>query len=395
MIKLVESWLMEIIKGIGKLFLNPLAYWSVILIFLVGYKRIKKERTQFGIKLFDSFSEWISTWKLSLLLSVFITLITLGIGMVFSYDVIILLSVVIIVLSLTFNYSMLSPSYTIGLTFLILVLSPLFLENQSFIDPNLFTGVNFTSLAILLGVFLMIEALLLKKTERNDTFPELILSERGVWIGQHRLKKLSIIPFFVIVPSGAITPFAPYWPFFDIGGESYGLLLIPFLIGFNHVIKGALPQLTAKKTAKSMALLSSLVLLFALGSVYEPLSWFSIIAVVIAILGREFVNYKHRMNDKDSSAYFQPIDDGVKILGVIQNSPANRLGILVGEKIVRVNGQKIYDAKQFYNCLSDSSVNFKLEVIDDAGEIRYVQSSLYDGDHYELGIIFTSKPYRE
>lgn len=395
MIKLVESWLIELVKGIGKFFLNPLAYWSVILIFLVGYKRIKEERRQFGFKLFDSFSEWIRTWKLSLLLGVFISLVTIGAGMVFSYDVIILLAIVSIILSLTLNYSMLSPSYTIGFTFLLILLSSLILENQSIIDPKLFTGVNFTSFAVLLGIFLIVEALLLKRTNRNETFPELVLSERGLWIGQHRLKKLSIIPFFVVVPSGLIIPFAPFWPFFDIGGESYGLLLIPFLIGFNHVIRGSLPQLAAKRLTKSMILLGSLVLIFALGSIYAPLSWFSIIAVIIAILGREFINYKHRINDKESSAYFQPIDDGVKILGVVQNSPADRLGVLVGEKIVKVNGKKIYDGNQFYNCLSDGSVNFKLEVIDDAGEIRHVQSSLYEGDHHELGIIFTSKPYRE
>lgn len=394
-IKLVVSWSIELLKGIGKLFLNPLTYWSVFLMFLVGYKRIKVERKQFGLKLFESFSEWISTWKLSLFIGLFISLITIGGGMVFSYDTIILLGIVTIILSLTFNYSMLSPSYTIGFTFILILLSPLILEKQSFINQELFTGVNFTSLAVLLGLFLFIEAILLMRTERNATYPELVLSERGVWIGQHRLKKLSIIPFFVIVPSGLITPFAPFWPFFDIGGESYGLLLIPFLLGFNHVVRGALPQLSAKKLAKSMTFLAFLVLVIALGSIYEPLSWFSIIAVIIAILGREFINFKHRINDKEVSDYFQPIDDGVKVLGVIQNSPADRLGILVGEKIVKVNSQKIYDRNQFYNCLSDTSVNFKLEIIDDAGEMRYVQSSLYEGDHHELGIIFASKPYRK
>lgn len=395
MIKLIESWLFELAKGIGKLFFNPLSYWSIILIFLVGYKRIRRERTQFGIKIHDVFSEWTSTWKLSLLLGVVISLLTLGTGMVFSYEVIILLSIVIIILSLTFNYSLLSPSYTIGFTFLLVVLSPLLLENQTIINSNLFIGVNFTSLAILLGVFLVIEAILLRMTQRNESFPELVLSERGMWIGQHRLKKLSIIPFFVIVPSGLITPFAPYWPFFDIGGESFSLLLLPFLIGFNHIVRGNLPKIVAQNLAKSIGLLSFLVLVFAITSIFPPLSWLSIVAVIVAILGREFINYKHKVKDKESSVYFRPIDDGLKVLGVIHDSPADRLGILIGEKIVKVNGNKIYNANEFYNCLSDGGVNFRLEVIDDANEMRYVQSALYEGDHHELGIIFATKPYRE
>lgn len=395
MIKLVESWLIELVKGIGKLFLNPLAYWSIILIFIVGYKRVKQERKQFGIKLFDVFAEGISRWKLSLLLGCLLSLITLGVGMVFSYDVIILLSAVIFILSLTFNYSLLSPSYTIGLTFIIIILSPLLLENQSVFSSNLFKGVSFTSLALLLGLFLIVEGLLLNTTKRNESFPELVLSQRGVWVGQHRLKKLTVIPFFVIVPTGLITPFASYWPYFNIGDESFSLLLLPFLIGFNHIVKGNLPSFIAKKLAKSIGLLGVIVLLFALGSIYLPLSWFSIIAVIIAILGREYINYKHKMSDKESSNYFKPIKEGVKVLGIIQDSPADRLGILVGEKIVRVNGKKINNANEFYNYLSDSSVNFKLEVIDDAEEIRYVQSALYEGDHHELGIVFTTQPYRE
>lgn len=51
-------WLEEIGKGVLKLFLNPLFYWSFVLAYLVGRKRIKRERTQFVVKVFDLFSEW-------------------------------------------------------------------------------------------------------------------------------------------------------------------------------------------------------------------------------------------------------------------------------------------------------------------------------------------------
>lgn len=391
MIQLVELWLIELAKGIGKFFLNPLIYWSILLMFLVGYKRIRQERRHFRIKIDDPLAEWRSSWKLSLILGLIISLITIGAGMVFAYDVVILLVIVTIILSLTFNYSLLSPSYTLGLTFLIVLLGPLLLEKQDMIDVTLFSQVNFSSLAILLGIFVMAEALLLKRTERNKTFAELVLSERGAWIGQHRIKKLSMIPFFVVVPAGLITPFAPYWPFFDIGGQSYGLLLIPFLLGFNYLVRGELPHVSARKLGQSMNRLGIFILLIALGSIYEPLSWLSIVAVLFAILGREYITYKHRTKDKEKQAYFRPVDDGIKVLAIIPNSPAEGLGILVGEKIVRVNGENITDAWQFYNYLSDNNVNFRLEVLDEANEMRYVQGALYEGQHYELGIIFASK----
>ncbi len=49
----------------------------------------------------------------------------------------------------------------------------------------------------------------------------------------------------------------------------------------------------------------------------------------------------------------------------------------------------------FYQALQKSGAFFKLDIIDDAGEVRFVQSAFYEGDHHELGLIFTEKPYRK
>ena len=260
-------------------------------------------------------------------------------------------------------------------------------------NPDLFNQTNFIGLVLLLGLFLIVESILLRRTKRNETFPEIVLSKRGVWVGQHHLKKLAVIPFFVLIPNGFITPFAPFWPYISFGDESYSLLLVPFLIGFDFTIKGSLPQETAKRIAPPLALLGILVLLLGVGSIY--LSWLSLVAVIIAILGREYINYRHRTADKEKGFYFNQIEDGIKVLGVIPGTPADRLHILIGETIKKVNDHKVNNVKQFYEALQNSGAFFKLEVIDDKGEVRFVQSAFYEEDHHELGIIFTDKPYRK
>lgn len=392
MIILIEAWLLELAKGIGRVFLNPLLYWTIILIIISGYLRIKKERKQFGLKIFDYFTEWKDTWFISLIAGIFISLLTIGIGIVFTYESILVLSVVTIILSLTFTFSMLSASYTIGLTYIILLLSPLLLSKQTLIDADLFKTVNFTSLTVLLGLLLLVEAVLLFKTKRNQTYPDLSLSERGNWIGQHRIKKLTLIPFFVIIPSGMITPFAPYWPYFEIGGETYSLLLVPFLLGFNHLVRGSLSEVITKKLSKSIAWLGVVILLLAAGSLYY--AWLTIIAVILAILGREYIHFKHKTVDKQELAYFRQMESGLTVLGVIPGTPADRLDILVGEKITKVNGERINDVDSYYQLLQESGAYFKLEVIDDIGEMRFVEGAFYEGDHHRLGVIFTEKPYR-
>lgn len=394
MIKLIDSSLLVgLAKAIGSFFLNPLFYWFFLLVIVAGYRRIQQERVHFGFKVFDLFSEWKSTLLISIVTGLFISLIAVGIGMVFSYEMILLLSIVIIVLSLTFKFTMLSASYTIGITYLLLLLSPLLLENQSYLDANLFSLTNYTSLIILLGVFLIAESLLMARIKHNESFPEITLSDRGLWVGQHHLKKLSLIPFFVLVPSGFITPFTDFWPFFAIGEESYGLLLVPFIIGFDETVRGGLPLHAARKMSRAIRLLGYMVILLGIGSIY--LSWVSIIAVVFAILGREYIIYQHRKADNEQIAYFSQMETGLKVLGTIPGTTGDRLEILVGETITKVNDQKVATVKEFYHALQNSGAYFKLDVIDRSNEVRFVQGAFYEGDHHELGIIFTERPYRE
>ncbi|HLS60960.1 MAG TPA: PDZ domain-containing protein [Virgibacillus sp.] len=389
---MVESWLIEFVIAIGKVFLNPLLYWVILFMMIVGYNRVKRERLQFGSKVFDYFTERKNTRSLSICAGLVISLLSLGIGVVFTYETIMLLSTVIIILSIVSRFNLLSASYTIGITYLLILLSPLILENQSYVSPDLFANVNVLSLLFLLGIFLFVEAILLVRMKRNDAYPELSLSDRGIWIGQLRLKKLSLIPFFVLIPHGLISSFAPYWPSISIGEEKYGLLLVPFIIGFDHIVKGSLPQVAAKRLAKSISLLGVIVLAIAIGSIY--VSWLSFVGIIIAILGKEYINYRHRMKDQELRPYFNQIDGALKVLAIIPGSPADRLQLLVGETIAKVNGQTVRSTDEFYAAVQASGASFKLDVLDDAGEVRFVQSAIYEGDHHKLGILFAKKPYR-
>lgn len=392
MITIIELILTESSKGIGRVFLNMLLYWSLILVFVAGYERVKRDRANFGFKVFDVFTEWKGTWLVSIFFGLVISVITLGVGIVFTYETIYLLSIVVILLSLTYKFSLLSASYTVGITYLLLLILPNILNQTPYAGSHLFSNTNFTGLTILLGLFLVYESILLWRTKRNETYPNLVISNRGVLIGSHDVKKMSLIPFFVLIPSGMITPFASFWPYFSLGGESYSLLLVPFIVGFSHSITGSLPREPAVKLAKSILLLAFIVLLLAAGSIY--ISWLSLIAVIVAILGREFINYMFRTNDKQKRPYFTEMHQGLKVLGVIPGSPADRLDILVGEVITKVNGRPVNNTDQFYESLRQSGAFIKLDVVDDNGEVRFINNAVYEEDHHELGIIFITDRYR-
>lgn len=387
--------LSELLNGIGKFFLNPLLYWTILLVLLSGIRRIKHERENFGIKIHNVFSEWKHTWMFALLSGLILSFITLGIGMVFSFETIFVLSIIAIVLGLTLRFTMLSPSYTVGITFLLLMALPLLQNNVSNFPFDKFAAAstNYAGLVVLLGLLLIIEAIMIGRLKDRDWFSDLMLSKRGKWVGMHHLKKATIIPFFVLVPSGMITSFASFWPYISIGGETYGVLLVPFLLGFDHLVIGSSPKKACSYFAKSVGLLGVIVLGLGIGSIY--ITWLSIIGAVIAIVGQELIRYRHRVCDQQQMPYYHHAGDGLKVLAIIPGSPADRLGIKIGEIIHKVNDQKVFTAEAFYRALQASGAFFKLEIRDDKGEIRLLQSALYQGDHHELGILFARERHHD
>lgn len=76
------------------------------------------------------------------------------------------------------------------------------------------------------------------------------------------------------------------------------------------------------------------------------------------------------------------------ILGILPESPADKMALEVGELVTKVNGMNVNDEKTFYEALSRNRAHCKLEVLDTNGQIRFVQRALYEGDHHELGILF-------
>src|SRR5690625_1332900 len=102
---LVEGWLIELALSIGRFFLYPLIYWGIILIFILGYRRIKRERNDFGVKIFDPFSEWKNMLGPTLLFGLIFSIINIVAGVVIPQEVFWIISIVTIILSLSLSLS--------------------------------------------------------------------------------------------------------------------------------------------------------------------------------------------------------------------------------------------------------------------------------------------------
>ncbi|MCD5325889.1 MULTISPECIES: PDZ domain-containing protein [Pontibacillus] len=389
---MISDWFFELMKGFGRLFMQPVTYWTVLLLMMASVKRIKRERRDFGSKIFHIFAEWRKTIGISLLFGLILSIVSIAVGFSLPYPVVLLYSAVVILLTLSLRFSWISPAYTLALTAVLLLWLPEL--NTSFLPDSwvtAFENTSFTALGLLMGVFLILEAILFHRFRNNDSFPQYVKGSRGKLIGQHRLKRLGFLPVFFLIPGGAIEPFAGWWPIFEIGDGTYGLMAAPILLGFEHVVRGVSPRSAALTMRSSLVVLAILVLGLSVASFYVPI--LALVAIVLAPVGREISSFLLRWRDHGKNPYFTPRYDGLPILGVIPGSPADQMNLVVGETIEKVNGLNVTNEQDFYYAVQSNLAYCKIAVKDTAGEIRFAKRAMYENDHYELGLVFVKDQY--
>src|SRR5690625_4965594 len=117
----VELWLIEIVKAIAKLFFNALFNCFFLFVFILCVFMINLEPYFFGIIVFNLFHEWKRLLVISLISGLVLSLVTIGAGFIFNYEILIILIISMLIMSLSFNPAYLSAVYTFGLTYIVLL----------------------------------------------------------------------------------------------------------------------------------------------------------------------------------------------------------------------------------------------------------------------------------
>ncbi len=382
------DWLMEFLKGTFKLFLHPIFYYSFFLAAVLGVSRVKRERKNFSVRAENAYFELRQLLPLGIVIGLGISVVMIGVGLAIPFATIIFVALLTLVLSIAMNPRLLSPVFTIGFAFFLTIFAggekwsvPLFQNAFLQLEEKIYP-----SIAILLALLVIGEGILIFMNGKKGTSPKLTISKRGQRVGIHEVKRLWMIPVFLIIPGSSLQAQFEWWPVFSIGSESFSLLLVPFTIGFHQRIQGILPIKAVQAVGKKVIALGLLLVLMAIGSYWLPI--LAIVTVSLAILGREFIALRHRITDDSLPFYFSKRNNGLMILGILPESPASKMGLQVGELVLKVNGSLVHDETGFYTALQRNRAHCKLEVLDAQEQIRFVQRALYEGDHHELGILF-------
>ncbi|MGM8215223.1 hypothetical protein ACLIA0_06550 [Bacillaceae bacterium W0354] len=385
-------WVEEISYGLLKVFLQPLLYITIGLAIWTSYRRVKADRVMFGHRVFPRHAEWSGTWLWSLLFFVLFSSALIFTGVTVTYEWMLAVSIIILLISIFNQVALLSPAYTIGVTTIGLYVLKQFDLSHPFLDK--IYSVDMLIVSYLLIGLLLVEAILFLTTKRNRTFPQLHKGNRGKYIGSHIAKRLMIVPMLMPVPSGVLTlsPYFDWWPVFSLGGSGFSLILFPFLIGISQRFQGSFSEVGAKRTGKWLLGLVVLLIAGAVGANFIP--GLTIAIFIVALFGRLGILLFTRFSDLEKRPIFTPRSDGMIVVGVIPKSPADQMGVLVGEVIEKIHDVPVANEHEFFEVMSEKRTYCKLTLRNLNGEIRFAQRSLYEGDLHELGLIFVKETPR-
>lgn len=381
--------IVELLKGVLRLFMNPLLYITIIFTVLLGYRRVIRERQSFKIRIHWGLSETIRLLREGWLAAFCVSLVSLLVGIVLPMEYIMLVTVLSILFVVSFYYQLASVVYPFGMAFLVLWVT--FTQNWGFtlfgftINASDLKLSMLSSIPLLIGILLIAEGMLVQKYGADLASPRLQRTARGLKAVTFLSKRLWILPVFLVIPGDTITSFVSYWPVFSLGGETYGFILFPIVIGFQQRARKMLPMYFYPQMGRTIVLLGALVFVEGVISYFYPI--LGLASVLVAIIGRILISVIYGLSERKGKFAVTPQNEGVVIAAILPNSPAEAMGLQIGETIRKVNGESVHSEEELYRALQQNAAQCKIEVLDTDGEVRLRQHIVFHHDHFRIGLL--------
>lgn len=237
---------------------------------------------------------------------------------------------------------------------------------------HLITGypqVHIATLMALVAVLHLVEAALIFVDGHHGSSPMFFKHKSGKVVGGFALRKFWPMPTIALVGLAVAgtgmewetVSMPDWWPIFRAGlevpeGHIWIYMLFPLVValGYSDFVQTELPKTKARRSAAMLMVYSLVLLGLALLANANPV--LSLLPVLFAPLGHELVILWSQWREQHREPVFRG-DDGVMVLSVYPGSPAEQMGLQVGDVIRSVNGVEVRDLSQLVNEISPWAVD--------------------------------------
>jgi len=388
-VRMVSNIIIEIVTAIGRFLLNPVVYIAIVVATFLGYSRVKQERKFFNRRIIWGWTELLGQWKRGWPYALVISLISVGVGLTVPKAFLLILIAISLLGLLLFFINVLAPIYTMAIA--TVALWAMYQYNWSFSWWKLsLEGIDLlegaiVTITILTGLCVIAEGILIRRTAKQVITPGIENTKRGMQAIVYRTRNVWVLPIFFIIPGNSIPSSLPYWPQFTLGDNHFAFVLFPVVIGFSKLLRKELPVVQLPKIGRSVLLLGQLIVIGGLASYLQPFIGF--ITLAVGVLIRLIISLYFAWQEKTESYAVAPSTKGAMIAAVLPDSPAEKMGLLAGECIRKVNGHTITTEAELYEALQLNAAHCRLEVLDRNNELRLTQHVIYSNDHYRIGLL--------
>lgn len=378
-----------IAKEIPSFFINPFLYVFVILVWMHYNRQILFERRLFHRRINQSGEQLLHSLVQGVWAGILTTVFMMVFGVVVQpFDVWVMLGLCFL-LSL-FHIQYLCFAYAGGLYALLASLAQLWPDGGKL--PILewiwtpFLQVNIPSIIGMIGVFHVVEAILVGRNRGRGSSPIYMNGKRGRLVGAYQLQKFWLLPVLTVIPVSEGLAMPSWWPFLLAGaGTTFTFMVFPAIVGYADLAMTSLPEAKAHRSARSLLFYSLLLMGFAFVAKIGP--GMGILGGLFALFGHEALIQFSRWKEANQPPIFVQLGQGAVVLAVLPDTPAEKLGIQKGDVILKVNGVEISNSEELYPALQVNSAFCKMEVRNVEGHIKYLQRAVYQGEHHQMGLI--------
>ena len=384
---------MQVLKIFELFLLQPLVWLGLLRSYLTARRRVNYERQHFHSALNAQLVEVRHFLVDGCLFGILMTVISLALGLVVApiwvviYEVLAAVSLIIMPFAL-------APVTVFGLSWLVYwVMSPQLTTVGGVLQRH---GIATTSMSgnlvvnglMLLALLLATTALILRWHDHDGRSPQLQPDQRGKRLVRYQWQQLLVVPVGVLIPGDWLHATFSWWPVFMVGERSFSILLLPLLVGTSVRVYKQLPQVAWRQLAArfgSIAVISVLLAIAARFALLSPQWLLGLVGVVVVLTWG--ILAQHRYHDRHQQFRFSDTEQGVRVIGLRPNTPADKLNLDLGDVILECNRQPVNTEAEFYTALLKSPTYVHLKVRNRQQELIITETAIYNGAPHELGIV--------
>ncbi|CAM3253851.1 PDZ domain-containing protein [Lactiplantibacillus plajomi] len=384
---------MQVLKVFELFLLQPLIWLGLLRSYLTARQRVNYERRHFRSAIDARLVEVRHFITGGVLLGIVTSLISLALGLVVSPGWVVIYELLAAVSLIIVPFGLL-PVTVFGLSWLVYwIYSPRMtmvggaLQRAGVATTTMNSGLLINGL-VLLALGLAVTAVILRRYDHLGNSPQLRPDQRGKRIVRYRWQQLLVVPVAVLIPGDWIQSTFSWWPVFSVGQRSFTVLLLPLLVGASLQVYKQLPVNAWRRLSKRYVQVAVVTVVAAIVAKLAAVSpqWLLILMAVMVVLIWG-VLAAHHYYDRHLQFRFSDTDQGVRVIGLRPNTPADKLNLQLGDVIVECNRQPVHNETEFYAALLESPTYVHLKVRNRQNELIITETAIYNGAPHELGIV--------